>query len=62
MTNREKIMTMSDDDLGGVLMCPYDDAAEFVEACGYQCSEGPEKATYTECKNCISAWLKKEAK
>jgi len=60
MTNREKIMAMSDEELGEVLMCPYD-LPIFPEVCGNQCDE-PDKATFNDCRLCIAQWLKEEAK
>lgn len=61
MTNGDKIRLMTDEELPKVLLCPYDTAGEPLDIMpcikdGSQEFVGPK-----ECRECIIAWLKREA-
>ena len=60
MTNKEKILQMTDDELAFVLMCPYDTAGEPDEI--MPCMTNDVLPTVKNCVACIKEWLHKEAK
>lgn len=60
MTNKEKILQMSDDDLAFVLMCPYDTVGDEDDI--MPCVTKNDLPTVKNCVACIKEWLNKEAK
>ena len=64
MTNKEKILQMSDDDLALVLMCPYDTSGnpEDIMPCISEENKTGEFVSPKYCHACLVDWLGKEAK
>ena len=59
ITNKQRIQSMSDEELTRVLLCPYDTAGEEIDIMPCMKDGRTSMATQEECRKCIIEWLHK---
>lgn len=55
MTNADRVRNMTNEELAGIIMCPYDTAGDEIMPC-----IDPDKSTVKQCCKCVREWLSKD--